>query len=299
MARNPRVSIIIPTYNRVDFILLAIQSVIDQTFEDFELIVSDDASTEDVAGTVRSFNDKRIKYFRQKTNLGFIKNWNFCLNNSKGKYIKIMGDDDVLLPNCLEKSVHILENGDSVGMVCSDYWTIDNVGNFINNSQFNSESFRIFKQNQLENGKQFIKEYFLGRRRVGLPSSILFKKDLLNTVGDFDESMGSPADIDLWLRMLKISDFYYIDEKLLKMRWHKNNPSLKLENDPFSYKHLINLLSKNYYLIKNSISFSERMGAFSIYSKPIVKKIINIDLLKYEKTYLSDLAALIRLLFFT
>jgi len=294
---NPKISVCLPTYNRVGYAKEAIKSVINQTFGDFELIVSDDASTEDVESMVQSFDDRRIKCFRQEINLGFIKNWNFCLINSSGKYIKIMGDDDVLLPNCLEESIRILEKEEFVGMVCSDYWTIDGNGNFINNHQFNDESFRIFKKNKIEMGKKFIKEYLLGRRRVGLPSAILFKKDLLKIVGNFDESAGPPADIDLWLRILQISDFYYIDEKLLKMRWHKDNLSKKLEEDLFYYKYVINLLSKNYCVVKRCFCLTEKIKLFFIYSRIIFKKVFNFKLLNHGKVFLRDIIMLIKLIF--
>ncbi len=296
---SPKISVCLPAYNRVEYAREAIKSVLSQTYNDYELIISDDASTENIEGMVSSFNDKRLKYFKQKVNLGFIKNWNFCLDKSRGSYIKILGDDDVLLPDCLEKSVRVLEDKKVVGMVCSDYWTIDGVGKLIDSKQFNSESFRVFKESKIENGRQFIKEYFFGARRVGLPSAILFKKDLLRVVGNFDEAAGSPADIDLWLRILRISDFYYIDEKLLNMRWHEGNLSQKLEDDPFYYRYLIDLLSKNYRFVKKSFTFIEKVRLFFIYSRSIAKRMVNIKLLRYEIAFCGDIATLANMIFRT
>ena len=98
-------SILVPAYKST-YLKECIQSILSQTYNDFELIIVDDASPEDLKSIVEEFVDNRICYYRNETNCGAINvvdNWNICLNYSKGEYVICMGDDDKLLPNCLEE----------------------------------------------------------------------------------------------------------------------------------------------------------------------------------------------------
>ena len=98
-------SILIPAY-KANYLEECIKSILSQTYEDYELIIVDDASPEDLKSIVNKFADSRINYYRNENNCGAINvvdNWNICLNYSKGEYVICMGDDDKLLPNCLEE----------------------------------------------------------------------------------------------------------------------------------------------------------------------------------------------------
>ncbi len=93
----PKVSVLIPTYNMACFLDEAIESVLTQTFEDFELIVMDNASTDNTEDIVNKYlGDVRVKYFRNNLNVGMTKNWNKCLLVANGKYIKFLNADDKL-----------------------------------------------------------------------------------------------------------------------------------------------------------------------------------------------------------
>lgn len=239
-----KVSICIPTYNRVNLIKKIIESVLSQTFTDFELIITDDASTDSTKKIVESIEDQRIRYIRHASNLGMAKNWNSGLSQARGEYIKVLMDDDALYPECLEQQVKVLDADSSVGVVCCDYNTINGAGNVIQSKTFNSESFRIFSHSTKEAGHDFIAQYLLGKRRVGLPSSILFRRSVQKKVGAFDENIGCPADIDLWIRIASISNFYYLDKKLLAMRYHEGNLSKQLQLGPLGYRDKYNLILK-------------------------------------------------------
>lgn len=98
-------SILIPAYKN-NFLEECIESILSQTYTDFELIIVDDASPYDIVSVVSKFNDSRIRYYRNETNCGAINvvdNWNICLKYAVGEYVICMGDDDKLLPNCLEE----------------------------------------------------------------------------------------------------------------------------------------------------------------------------------------------------
>ncbi|MGB6932748.1 MAG: glycosyltransferase family 2 protein [Acidobacteriaceae bacterium] len=118
-----RVSIGIPTINRSDLALRAIRSALAQTYSDVEVIVSDDASTDDTVERIREIRDPRVVLFEQKQRLGLVGNFDFCLRHATGEFFLLLGDDDVLLPNAIERLVEpfLLGTapipGDAVGMV--------------------------------------------------------------------------------------------------------------------------------------------------------------------------------------
>lgn len=97
-------SVTIPAY-KVDYLAEALKSVLQQSYDDFELIIVDDCSPNDIKSVVNQFSDSRIQYYRNTKNCGskdVVDNWNICLSYCKGDYVLCMGDDDVLLPNCLQ-----------------------------------------------------------------------------------------------------------------------------------------------------------------------------------------------------
>src|SRR6266480_3507457 len=95
------VTVVIPTYNRRTFLPIAITSVLRQTFADFQLIVLDDASTDETASVVTSFQDARISYIRNEINLGMVENWNNGFRLARTEYVAFLHDDDVWEPKFL------------------------------------------------------------------------------------------------------------------------------------------------------------------------------------------------------
>ena len=120
----PVVSAIIPTYNFGRFLGEAIQSVLDQTFTDFELIVVDDGSTDDTREVVGSFNDSRIRYIYQE-NRGLPAARNTGIKASRGEYIAFLDSDDIWLTQNLELKVKSLDSHPDAGLVCSDGYNFD------------------------------------------------------------------------------------------------------------------------------------------------------------------------------
>src|SRR5487761_1383875 len=101
-----RVSIGIPTINRSPLALRAIRSALAQTYSDVEVIVSDDASTDDTVERIREIQDPRLVLFQQQQRLGLVGNFDFCLRHATGEFFLLLGDDDVLLPEAIERLVH-------------------------------------------------------------------------------------------------------------------------------------------------------------------------------------------------
>ena len=125
-------SVTIPAY-KATYLYDAIASVLNQTYQDFEIIIIDNASPEDLKTIVDKFSDSRIKYFRNEKNCGAINvvdNWNICLSYAQGNYVICMGDDDMLFPNCLENYYILIKKYPGLGVYHA--WTeiIDEDGNF-------------------------------------------------------------------------------------------------------------------------------------------------------------------------
>ncbi len=129
--RIPTVSICIPTYNRVALLQEAMDSVLGQTFQDFELIISDNASTDDTPSLLRSYTDPRIRYTRNARNLGAYRNYERCFALATGKYVGFLPDDDVMLPENLARKVAVLDEHPSVGLVHSRYHLMDQGGSML------------------------------------------------------------------------------------------------------------------------------------------------------------------------
>lgn len=119
---KPAVSILIPTYNYARYLPEAIESVLAQDFTDFELIVADDCSTDNTEAVCREYErkDSRIRFVRHEKNLGMVENWNWCLQQAGGRYIKYMlADDKFLRPYALGQLVESIEKSPGISLVIS------------------------------------------------------------------------------------------------------------------------------------------------------------------------------------
>lgn len=114
---NPKVSIIIPSYNHSKFIGKAIESVLYQTYENFELLIIDDASPDNSVDVIKKYEDPRIKFYGFETNQGAVDTLNHGIINSSSEYIALLNSDDYWEIDKLEKQVHFLEESDSVDCV--------------------------------------------------------------------------------------------------------------------------------------------------------------------------------------
>lgn len=126
----PYFSIVIITYNRASLLRACIDSIRKQTFADYEIIVSDNCSEDNTEEVVRSIDDKRIRYFRNETNLGLRGNLEAGTSHATGEVVFLMGDDDILLPGALESTWDAFQSHPEIGMVTRPYyWFMDNPSN--------------------------------------------------------------------------------------------------------------------------------------------------------------------------
>lgn len=211
MSVSPKVSVLIPTYNSAHFLDEAIQSVLDQTYTDFELIIVDNCSTDNSEQVIAKYlTDKRVTYHKNKTNIGLVGNFNKCLEYAQGEYIKYLCSDDKFHPELLRKYVAIMDQYPNVALVTS------------NRSIFGFKNYVWeLPLKHLQKGKTVAYHSLNDVNWIGEPTSVMFRRANL-TVGGFRSEFTYLTDWDMWLRQLSVGDCYIIPEALSYFRVHEN-----------------------------------------------------------------------------
>ena len=214
METKPLVSICIPVYNAEKFIGETIKCVLDQTYQNFEIIITDNCSDDNTQNVVLSFDDSRIKYYNNGNNLGAEANWNKSLKLANGKYIKLLCADDIIYPDCLTEQVNIFEDPEysNLSLVTTNKNVINQDGKIIMQKKFPG------KKGYLNGLKALKKSIWFGTNIIGEPVAGLFKKDILEKSGYYRGNNLYLIDLDLWSRMLLFGDLYVIDKVLYGFR---------------------------------------------------------------------------------
>lgn len=212
---SPLVSVCIPSYRGAPYIEAAIRSVLAQTYTNFELIVVDDASPDDTCAVVESIRDPRLRLVKCAENAGAEGNWNRCLGEAQGKYVKIFPQDDLLHPDCLAKQVAVLESdvAGAVAFVFCARYIISSEGRRLFRRGFPSRQSRVVHRDALT--RMTLRR---GGNLVGEPGAVLFRLSSVAKVGKFDASIPYVVDLDYWLRLLAEGSAYYIAEPLASFR---------------------------------------------------------------------------------
>jgi glycosyltransferase involved in cell wall biosynthesis len=227
---KPVVSVIIPTYNRSRLIARAVKSVLDQTYKNFELIIVDDASTDNTEEVVSSFNDKRIRYVRHEKNKGEAAARNTGIKAARYDYIAYQDSDDEWLPEKLAKQMKLLQTAPSeVGVIYTGFWKIENHGRIY-------IPFSWVRQKNGDIYKELLKGNFIGS------PAVLVKKECFNKAGLFDEKLRNLVDWEMWLRISKHYHFMCVDEPLLIAHYDLDNVS---DNPGSLIDALVMVLEKN------------------------------------------------------
>lgn len=219
MDKSPGVSVCIPVYNRPDFVCDAIESVLSQTYADFEIIVTDNCSTDNTPDVVKRYagNDARIRYHKNKSNLGVCSNLNQGLLLAKGKYIKFLLSDDKLAPRCLEAFVEVMEKYPTVSLVTS-YTQAFGGSNNIRDASY-------FPGTGLLDGKIYQTDLLINGNWPGSPSSVMFRREDLH-IGLFHHIWKYwVGDLDISIRLLGVGDAYVAPEILSYLRIHNQQES--------------------------------------------------------------------------
>lgn len=211
---KPKITVVIPTYNRAELLLRAVMSVLSQTFQDFELIIVDDGSTDDTDRIVKKMKreDSRILYIKQE-NQGASVARNSGIKEARGKYIAFIDSDDEWLPNKLEKQIEIFNESSvpNLGFVGSNkmVYQLDENKNVISKKD-------LYKHRFPRNQNEFSLEDFLSFRTPVSPTNVLILRKALFDVGLFDSKCPPHEDYDLWIRLKKEYGFESTWEILAK-----------------------------------------------------------------------------------
>ena len=262
---NPKISVIIPTYNQAQNLLpRAIKSVLNQTFNDFELIIVDDSSTDNTEEVVKKFKkrEKRIKYFKHLINSGGpSEGRNTGIKNSKGKYIAFLDADDEWLPEKLEKQLELFEQSKNpkLGFVGCNLLIIDEIQNKILEYKMSRHK-NIFKA-------------LLVKDCIGVPSNMLILKNVFEKIGLFNVDLIVTQDWEMWLRIAQKYDFDLVNKSLTKYYYHSQSLSHTLAfKGPEEFQYIFEKYKK--YYEKNSKLYSNFLNSQGLWyiSKKELKK---------------------------
>ena len=213
---EPAVSIITAYYNRENFVEDSIRSILDQSFENWELLVFDDRSTDATYDRLKKIaaEDARIKLEQNATNLGFTKSMNLHLRRARGRYIAVHGSGDISHPDRIQKQFDFLEANRDVTVVSCKTEMIDRNGRCVS---LDKGTGRISHDNLFVENRFFHGE-------------VMYRRDLFEQLGGYREIFRVAADYDLWLRMSQHGDGYILPDYLYTLNSPSDGLKLKIKN---------------------------------------------------------------------
>ena len=214
-----------PAYRAERFLATTIQSVLAQTFTDWELIVLDNASPDRTGEIARSFDDPRIRVECNRSTLDLVDNWNTVAAMARGTYLKVLCADDLIGPECLEREVEILDRHPDVAIVAVRRNIIGAPGDTILRGR--GLEGLVGRQEPAEVARRVVRS---GVNPIGWPSALLIRRTDFEAVGGFDRRWLHPVDLDLWLRLLSRGALYGIDESLASFRISDGSVTAQLDD---------------------------------------------------------------------
>jgi glycosyltransferase involved in cell wall biosynthesis len=207
-----QVSVIVLTYNRAHLVTGTIDSILNQTFRDLELIIVDNCSADDTEKVITGYADGRIRYYRHDNGGVIAVNRNYGIDRARGEYIAFCDDDDLWLPDKLEKQLPEFSKDDRLGLVCTNAEIFNEDGDL-----------GAFHSAGLSDADFTLKSLIFAN--LIICSSVLVKKSTINDVGVMDTSPAifTAEDFELWLRIARKYRIKYIDLPLVKYRVHSSN----------------------------------------------------------------------------
>jgi glycosyltransferase involved in cell wall biosynthesis len=218
---DPLVSICIPTYNAEKTTGRTIQSIIDQTYLNLEIIICDNSSTDNTLKIVNDFDDRRISIYSNETNIGAENNWSRCIEIAHGKYIAIYHSDDLYHPTIVEEQLRVLENNPQVGAVFTNAYHIDENGKVCGHGKLPFKS----SEDEVSIGYSFDKIFSLILRYGNflICPSVMVRADIYKKLAPFHyDQFKTSADLDMWLRISKRSQISIINKPLMSYRISRN-----------------------------------------------------------------------------
>lgn len=259
--KNPKVSIVLPCYNGAKMIGEAIESVIAQTYKDWELIIVNDCSTDNTLEVAQSYADKdqRIRVFSNEKNSKLPASLNHGFREARGEFWTWTSDDNLLLPTMLEEMTRYLEEHPLVGFIASDFVNIDEEGNVI--------SYNIVPDD--------MQEQLLQYDTVG--AAFMYRSAIAKLAGEYREDLFLVEDYEYWLRMSAYTRFAHLPLVLYQYRMHSQSLSATKEKEIARKTAELRLI----YLDQIEEKLSHTPQALSLFYYRIVDNVNSADKVKY------------------
>jgi glycosyltransferase involved in cell wall biosynthesis len=209
----PKVSVVLSSYNHAKYVAETIESVLSQTYQDFEFIITDDGSSDETVEVIKKFADPRIKLFCFSNNQGACVAMNNCIKEAKCEYIAVINSDDAWMPDKLEKQVNFLDRHPENGAVFGYAQFIDDEGNDLGYAHHYNRLFIQPNRTRFE----WLRHFFESGNCLCHPS-VLIRKQCYNEVGFYDERFAQLPDFDFWIRLCMKYDIFIMPENLVKFR---------------------------------------------------------------------------------
>jgi len=201
---TPQVSVCVPTRDRAESLRRTLHAILRQTFQDFEIIVGDDASTDDTTDVVRDVSDSRIRYLRHANNLGIYPNWNSLVGQARGRFICIYHDHDTYLPTILERSIALLQTHPAMSFVHTAIVLTDKSGApldvFANEFQ------------EVTPGPALRERFAETTRNTLCAASTMVRREAYAAAGPFEPAYGLAADRRMWFQLAGLGSVGYVRE---------------------------------------------------------------------------------------
>jgi GT2 family glycosyltransferase len=224
---SPKVSICIPTYNGEQFIHQAIMSVLNQTLSNFELIVSDDSSSDNTREIVTGISDPRLRFVANENRLGLVGNWNRCIDLATAPYLCIFHQDDVMQLSYLQRALSVLDQLPSTNFVFSDIKLINEAGQVIGGHWTPV----LPAADTVYAGNAFCQLLFSAGNLVPC-STVTMRGSCLRDWGYFNARLRYTPDLEMWLRLSLHGDVAYLAEPLVSLRRHISQESTHFMGQP-------------------------------------------------------------------
>lgn len=239
--KMPKVTVVIPNYNHAKYLPKRIESVLNQTFQDFEVLYLDDASTDNSDEVFKRYqHDPRIRFILNQKNSGSaFKQWNKGVQEARGEYVWLAEADDYADPRLLETLVAVLEEHPNVGVAYCMSWMVDKDDNILGKlpappeditppKNDEKETFALLTNWDMEpwgesfraNGPQYYRHWMIYENRVPNASGVVFRKSVYEAAGGADATMRVCGDYMAWIQMLKIADVAFSAKPLNYFRMH-------------------------------------------------------------------------------
>lgn len=239
--KQPLVSVVLPSYNHEKYVGKAVESVLNQTYKNFELIIADDGSTDSSVEVISQYEDSRIKFIKFEHNTGFGA-YEYGLELVQGDYIATIASDDVWDETLLEKYIGFLESNSDYGCCFCQPQVIDGNHNVVENSEYYS----VFKAEN-KTKEEWFRQLFLQGNCICAPSMCI-RKSVYEKVGIFRFQYRQLQDYEYWLRMVQVSNLYIYPERLVKYRVHEEGDNRNI-SAPTGESLVRNRIERKYMLL--------------------------------------------------